>query len=426
MGLRAKLVRVYALQVLLISLAAVIGVSITYIIVQDVLTRQALNVEAAHFWSLYAQETDHPLPNTANMHGYLMDRRTGTQSRGLPAELTEMPPGFGRADSLPGRPLVHISDQGDQRLHLVFAEAQVSNLVFYFGLAPLIAVLLTVYGLLFLTYRLSHRAISPMLNLAQALEDFDFRSTDRLQIPVQPDDVDRETRLMVEALGEFSTRLEQFIERERTFTRNAGHELRTPIAVMKGSLDILQSSADAASQDQVLGRMRRAVDEMETLLATLLMLAREEDVHNRDGVSVNQVIIEELELHSTLAQNQNNRVELHEEGEFKCDAQPRVLGIIFSNLLRNALTYTQDGVVSIRLTPGCISIEDNGVGIAHEDQAGMFTAFFRGQQAKDLAAGQGLGLALVRRLTQQLNWRAAIESTQGVGTQAKIFYTLVN
>ena len=200
-GLRAKLVRVYALQVLLISIAALIGVFITYLIVEDVLTRQALNAEAEYFWDLYSVDEDIPLPNTANMIGYLRD---GPDDISVPETLRDLPVGFGRADALAEAPLVHVSERDGKTLYLLFAQAQVADLVFYFGLAPLAAVLLTVYVLLFLTYRLSHQAISPMLNLARALEQFDFRSTDRLQIPVQPDDVDNETRLMVEALSEFS------------------------------------------------------------------------------------------------------------------------------------------------------------------------------------------------------------------------------
>ena len=119
------------------------------------------------------------------------------------------------------------------------ASARVSELVFCFGLARLAAVLLTVCLLLFIAYRLLDQAISPLLNLARALERFDFRSTDKLNIPLQPDDVDNETRLVLEALQEFSDRLEIVIERERTFTRNASHELRAPIAVVKGSLELL-------------------------------------------------------------------------------------------------------------------------------------------------------------------------------------------
>lgn len=421
LGLRAKLVRVYALQVLLISVAALIGVLMTYVIVENVLTREALETEAEYYWQVTSEDPSHPLPNTRNMVGYLAD---GDNFAAVPEAMRDLQPGFGRAEGLQSKPLIFVSREGQQTLYLVFAEAQVADLVFYFGLAPLAAVLLVVYILLFLTYRLSHAAISPMLNLAQSIEKFDFRSTQRLEVPVTPEDVDRETRLMVEALQEFSSRLENFIERERTFTRDAGHELRTPIAVMKGSLDILESNKDRPDADlKVFQRMRRVVVDMETLLETLLMLAREEDVFAVEGpTSVNHVIAEEIELLTEYAEKNNNRIELIEEFDVVCNARPRVLAIIMSNLIRNALTYTENGRVTIRISDRYVAVTDTGIGMSEEDMDSAFTAFFRGENAKITANGQGLGLALVRRLAQQLDWRVDLDSEEGVGTEFRVWY----
>ena len=420
-GLRAKLVRVYALQVILISIAALLGLFMTYVIVQNVLTREALTTETEFFWDKRSSNPDHPLPDVRNLKGYLAVNGDDSE---VPEGLRGLPLGFGTATGLPGAPLVYVSERRGSRLFLVFAEAQVIDLVLMFGLAPLAAVLLTVYLLLFLTYRLSHAAISPMLNLARAVEDYDFRSTARLQVPAATDDMDRETRLMLETLEAFSARLEQFIERERTFTRDAGHELRTPIAVLKGSLDIFEGAMESMSESQtkVLSRMRRAVTEMETLLETLLLLAREEDVFiPADGseplTSVNQVVAEEIELLTELADQNRNRIVLQEDGEAVCRAKPRVLGIIVSNLVRNALIYTRDGTVTVSIASDHFVVRDTGVGIAEQDQDKVFTAFYRGDNTKHTANGQGLGLALVRRLSQQLDWAVKVRSTLGEGTE---------
>ena len=416
-GLRTKLVRVYALQVGLISIAAVIGVYITFVIVQDVLTRQALNQEAAHFWARYSENPQVALPNTANMHGYL---QRGSDQSAIPTALHNLEVGFGRVETLPDRPLGHVSQRGDDTLYLIFPQDQVSSLVFYFGLAPLIAVLLTVYALLFLTYRLSHQAVSPMINLAKALESFDFRSNSRLLIPVKQGDVDRETGLMIESLREFSDRLELFVERERTFTRNAGHELRTPLAVLKGSLDILDSRKHSEADQRVLDRIRKVSGDMETILETLLLLAREEDVHSDTPVSVNQMIINDVELLTEAASARNNRVSIDEQTELKVFAKDRVVSIIFSNLLRNAITYTEDGEINVVISPSGFSVQDTGVGISESDQEAAFTAFFRSEATKEEFEGQGLGLALVKRLCDQLDWHVRLSSTLGEGTTVTV------
>ena len=416
--LRTKLVRVYALQVLLISVAALIGVYITYLIVQDVLSRQALNQEADYFWQLLADNPQTPLPNTANMRAYLSDRPDSQ----VPEVLSELDVGFGRVEALSGSPLVHVSEQNGQRLYLIFAEAEVSELVFYFGLAPLAAVLLTVYILLFLTYRLSHRAISPMLNVANALEKVDFRASEQLAIPTAGAEIDHETRLMIDALRSFSERLHAFVERERTFTRNAGHELRTPIAVMKGCLELLNTDK-VDDRKQIYERMTRVMADMEAMLETLLMLARETAVTSEEAVSIGQVIAEEIELLADFAETKGNRLSFEEEDPAMCHVKPSVAAIIFANLIRNALTYTDNGEVIITVTQDYVSIRDTGIGMSPEEEESAFTAFYRGEKAKETATGQGLGLALVKRLTDQLKWRVEVSSALGEGSTFKVYYS---
>lgn len=417
-GLRAKLVHVYALQVLLISVAAVIGVYLTYLIVEDVLTRQALNGEAEHFWRLYEQNPGHPVPDVANMKGYLT---VGGEESAIPPSLRGLALGFRRADDGEKTELVHVSARGDKRLYLVFAESQVTSLVFYFGLAPLLAVLLTVYALLFLTYRLSHQAISPMLNLARAIENFDFRSNSKLVIPVQPDDVDRETRLMVESLSEFSERLLLFVERERTFTRNAGHELRTPIAVLKGSVELLERKANRSEADlRIIQRIRRVTSDMETLLETLLMLAREEDVSGTEDASINQIAFEQIELLMSVNDANNNQIQIAENAQLWVRVRDRVAAIIISNLLRNAISYTKNGLITLTIDETGFSVTDTGIGISPADQDRVFAAFFRSDAVASNTSGQGLGLALVKRLCDQLGWTVHLESELGVGTTVTI------
>ena len=71
-------------------------------------------------------------------------------------------------------PILYVSEKDQSRLYLIFASEDVSDLAFYFGIVPLSLALVLIYGLSFLTYRLSHRAISPIVQLADYLEQFPF------------------------------------------------------------------------------------------------------------------------------------------------------------------------------------------------------------------------------------------------------------
>jgi signal transduction histidine kinase len=200
-------------------------------------------------------------------------------------QLLQHPAGFlGRVSMNGETPTLFVSQQSDglgPMLYLVFFSEDVSQLAFYFGILPLSLALLLVYGFSLLTYRLSHRAISPIVKLADYLEEFRFGGYNQPAVDLGDLRVlaNLEVDVMIDAIDSFAERLDTFIERERIFTRDASHELRTPIAVFKGSLDLLQRKSDRSEDDEkAFARMRRTVEDMEGLIETLLLLARGEEV----------------------------------------------------------------------------------------------------------------------------------------------------
>ena len=279
-GLRARLGRLFALQLAVIGSATVIGIYITQLVVEDLLARRALASEADHYWQLRDANPDQPLPNTASLRGYLAAPSTTGAGDDLPSPLRAQSPGFRRVRMDGGSRLVHISDRDDRRLYLVFEGDQISDLAFYFGIVPLFVVLLLlIYGLLFVAYRWSQAALSPIVRLARQLEavDLDRAGSVEFDFAGLRRNADAEVATMMDALERFAERLTAAIERERVFTRDAGHELRTPLAVFKGSLDLLERNDRRPAHDrEALARMRRTADGMESLLETLLLLARKE------------------------------------------------------------------------------------------------------------------------------------------------------
>ena len=131
----------------------------------------------------------------------------------VPAEYRQLQPiGFNRVDTDAGQSLVHVSERSGNRLFLVFDREQVSELAFYFGIIPLAVVLLLIYGLSFVTYRLSQQAVSPIVRLAKYLADFDFNTDTRLSLDLNPlrGSADAEVMSMIEAMDHFTGRLNAF------------------------------------------------------------------------------------------------------------------------------------------------------------------------------------------------------------------------
>jgi signal transduction histidine kinase len=423
-GIRAKLVRVFALQVGIISLGILVGIYITQALVYGVVMREALNAEADHYWERAASKADHALPDVANLTGYLA---VDGDFSSVPEPYRELPPvGFAQLDVDERQALVHVSERDNKRLFLVFEAEQVSELAFFFGIVPLAVVLVLIYGLSFLTYRLSQRAVSPLVRLANYLEDFDFEGQQRFELALDNIDLraDAEVATMVEAVGRFTERLNAFVERERVFTSDAGHELRTPVAVFKGNLELLEENEERpAYERKALARMRRTVEDMEQLLQTLLMLAREEEVSSPAvDIDVNQVVSDQLESVRDVAKKANNQLQLHEHAALVVRAPRQVVEIVLGNLIRNAVNYTQNGEVMVSVERGKVTVKDTGIGMSGAELKNAFEPFYRADESRGVIKGHGLGLSIVKRLVHQFGWSISVYSRPGEGTSIAISF----
>ena len=423
-GLSTRLGRLFAAQLTMIGIATVIGVYITQLVVEDLLTRRALSLEAAHFWERHEANPDHPLPDTANMRGYFASgAATPASHAAVPSELRHQP-GFRRIEFAGRSRLLHVSERRGNRLYLVFDSAQVSDLAFYFGILPLSIVLLLIYAVLFVAYRWSQAALSPIVRLARQLATVDFERAGGVQLDLGSlrRTADAEVATMIDALDRFTARLDAALERERVFTRDAGHELRTPVAVFKGSLDLLERDAERPPHDRrALARMRRTVADMESLLETLLLLARENAIAPEpSATSVNKVVKDEVESMRDLATERGNRVTLREEAEAVVAAPAEVVRIVAGNLLRNALSYTNDGDVKVTVRASGLSVADTGIGMSGEELAHAFKPFYRVAPGRDQTKGHGLGLSIVQRLARHHGWTVRARSRPRQGTSVDV------
>ena len=413
-SIKTKLVRVFVLQILAISVATVLGVYAAAFIVEQVLVREALNGEAEHFWSHYEEDASFPLPNTNNLTAYL----SGADSREVPRWLEGVEPGFARHQTPAGDdPVVHVSERDGKRLILVFNEMQVSSLAFWFGIAPLTGVLLLIYALTWVGYVMSRRAVSTIVRLADAVRSFDFQegNFDAFRLDEFGGTPDPEVLALMNALEQFSNRLERFVARERNFTRNASHELRTPLAVLKGNLELLQKFPDMPKRDEVIARMSRTVRDMESLVETLLILAREsESKLTWSSVVLNDLVAEQFDQVKRAMNKPDIETTLNAECLLETRAPERVIGIIFHNLLRNAMTFTESGRVSVHIDKHSVAIQDTGCGMSEADLERAFEPFYRAHDRSN--EGYGLGLAIVSRLCRRFGWPLEVDSELGAGT----------
>ena len=413
---RAWLGRAFTLQVALISIAAVVGVFVASALLEGVLIRAALNDEVTHFWRQRDADPAFQLPNTRNLRGYFDDA--------APAELRVMSPGYHewKRESLDY--VVNVTERDGRRLYLVFDRTNVSRLAAYYGLVPLAAVLLVLYVSTWLGFRRLRRAVSPMIALARKVRELDEdpANIERVQALQVPEDADEEVRELTDALLRYSKRLAHFLERERQFTRDASHELRSPLTVIRIAASILLEDPDLGeSKRRTAQRIQRACHDMEELTNAFLLLARESETGLRmEAICLNDLIAEEVDRAKLLAADKPVTAEVRSTHRVYVEAPEKVLSILLGNLLRNAFSYTDTGQVTVEIGAGKVSIRDTGVGIAAEKIEEMFRPFVRGEGNR--RGGHGVGLTIVRRLSDRFGWPLSITSNPGVGTTVEISF----
>ncbi len=420
-GLDQRLWRVFLLQAGLISIAAILGVFAARFILGDVLIKQALRDEAKFYWRLYQDEPAFSRPQTYNLRGYVSGMDTD-----IPAEIIPLAPGFHRlpqADS--GFYIIYITEQYGRTLYLVFDGKNVGELAIFFGLFPLAGVLIVLYLSSWIAYRFSSRAISPILQLAAEIEQVDPSREDvsaviKHSLPREPD---QELRILADALLKLSGRIDAFILRERNFTRDASHELRTPITVIKIAADMLLSetrldeSATASAK-----RIKRSATDMEELIEALLLLAREsEGALSSDPVSINAIVAEECEQAAIVFQNKKIELEINTDAELIINGSEKVVSVLIGNIIRNAWSYTDEGKVSIHIDKARLTVADSGIGIPDGEMQNVFQPFNRAGNKQ--RGGHGVGLTIVKMLSDTFNWPIIINSELHKGTVIMIDFS---
>ena len=245
--------------------------------------------------------------------------------------------------------------------------------------------------------------------------DFNAFSPDHL-----PAHIEGESLVLAQAIHSNARRLSEFVERERNFTRDASHELRTPLTVIKMASQVLISDSvlDPYATRNV-ERIQSSARDMEALIEAFLLISREaENALPADDFAVNSVIRDELERAEMLVGDRDIKLKLIERAQFCLHAPSKVVAVLIGNLLRNAVGFTDSGHVHVTIDDGEVTIEDTGIGMAAEELKLIFQPFFRAQHGR--RGGHGVGLAIVKRLSDRYRWPIEYESTPGKGTRVRV------
>lgn len=231
------------------------------------------------------------------------------------------------------------------------------------------------------------------------------------------------------------TRIVQIQQMRRDFVANASHELRTPLTVIRGYMEMLTQDAesDDSEMGHALSKINHQVSRMQHLVDDLLTLSRMEEQVKKSSYNPIKmpVLMADLQTEAkTLATEKNHTIIMECQDGVDLLADEKEIRSAFSNLISNAVHYTEPGgTIAIRWymnqQAGVYEVQDSGVGIAAEHIPRLVERFYRVNKNTSLhKQGTGLGLAIVKHVLEHYEARLEVDSRLGRGSNFRCCFPL--
>jgi len=398
--------------------ALIVYISLDYI--DDSLINNSLKQEIGHISRHYQQNHEVAIPASPFIKIY-----RGTTS--MPAPLKEMVVRFpeGLYEAYLGEEEYHIAvltlPNLDDPLYLLFKVSTMEfteKRKFRIAMVLLTGVIMVVGLGLWMGWLTSRKVIAPVIYLSDQVNK--FRPGD-LPADLSKDFIDDEVGTLATALDESMKRIEAFVEREHQFTRDASHELRTPVTVIKGAVELLckQLNPAEASVLRPLYRIQRQAANMEKIIEALLWLSREEiptDLYQT--FSTLSLVRDTIEENRKIIADKAIEINLVAEGNPVLNVPEPLIKIALTNLIQNSVRYASKGHITVYVRDDRLLVSDTGAGINGIELKNIMKRDVRGIGSK----GFGLGLSIVQRLCDRFGWQFEIESEVGRGTTVQLIF----
>jgi two-component system OmpR family sensor kinase len=265
-------------------------------------------------------------------------------------------------------------------------------------------------------------SVRPITRIVEQAESIEMRGSGAHEIQARADV--EEFRRLVEVLNSMLGRIDAAFESQRRFLADVGHEIRTPLTVLRGEIEVaLRRPRSAEEYERVLRQSLADLKSASALANDLLVLARGESVAlepARMALKADESLREVAEAHMGRAARKGVRLEVTAVAPITVRADPELLRRALGNLVENALLYGSEGgsvELSCDSDPDGVEfrVVDHGPGIPLAERARVFDRFFRGAAGRRAARGAGLGLAIAAAIAEGHGGGVVLEETRDGG-----------
>ncbi|MDH3690052.1 MAG: ATP-binding protein [Gammaproteobacteria bacterium] len=274
------------------------------------------------------------------------------------------------------------------------------------------------------------KGLTPLRKLAKEVGERDPDNLASIRAPYAPNEV----QPLVDELNSLLQRLDDKIEKERRFTGDAAHELRTPLAGLKAQAEVALGARNKQERQKALTNISTGVDRASHLVDQLLTLSRLDESASIDDGNVNlldtvRTVIADL-LPYANEKSTDISLEHHGQGQSWIRGNKEAMYILLRNLVDNAIRYSPEhSLVTVSLgrrdDSNVIAVQDQGQGIPVQDRQRVFDRFHRRSNSE--AYGTGLGLSIVKRVIDLHNGKVTLrQGTNGSGLSVEVMFPSVD
>ncbi|WP_442902190.1 sensor histidine kinase [Francisella sp. 19X1-34] len=252
-------------------------------------------------------------------------------------------------------------------------------------------------------YYILKTALHPLERINRRVAKINPRKNEKLDEDIIP----YEIKSLVEQINSLIEKFHETLEREKRFSGDAAHELKTPIAGVKTLVEIALASDDIDEIKQKLIKIKNSTNRYSHIIDQLLTLSR---IQPNEQITFGKKLMINKTLETLIAENAIKAIEKNIEVSFfpcenqiYCYSNDYLLRILFKNLISNAIKYTPNGgsieIYSYKESNNIIvEIKDNGIGVPPENIDRIFDRFYRETGTGE--EGSGLGLAIVTEIVR--------------------------
>ena len=339
----------------------------------------------------------------------------------LPREILALPDGFDEV----------LLEENPYRIHTVgtawgkiltgVANPRLPQLLREYPFTALLGIPIVIFLSLLAGQVLARLVMKPVVKVARESEGITSQNLHRSRISYQGRD---EFGVLVATLNDMIKKIGEALISIRRFTQDAAHELRTPLAVQRGELELLyQDEQLPENLQETVARALNRTRSMKKMVDDLLLLARSDN--HQYPLRFEKIRMDQLvrDLGEDLAIMVDEKaVEIVVDAEkLEMEGDAALLSRMLLNLLENARKHTREGCITLRLKRdgqmACLSVSDTGTGISAENLPHVFDRFYRGETRGE---GSGLGLSICRWIASAHHGDLRIESREGQGTEVSV------